>query len=48
MRPDNALRKVLLALSIAVLFAGATCLSDGMCGGGGGGGYRSSPSIAGK
>lgn len=46
MRLGDALHKALLAISMVGIVAGATCLSDGMCGGGGGGGYQSSPAVA--
>ena len=48
MMPGNAMRKALLAFSIVGIAAGATFLSDGMCGGGGGGHYESQPTVAAK
>lgn len=42
MKSEGAWRKVVLALSVAGLFVGATLLSGGKCGGGGSGmGYAS-------
>jgi len=48
MNPENVWRRVLLALSMGGLFAGATLLSGGVCGGGGGMGYESQPVVPGK
>lgn len=48
MRPSDFLRRLLLAFSVVGIAAGATFLSDGMCGGGGGGGgrYMAAPVLA--
>ena len=48
MREGNIRDKVILALSIAGVFAGALFLSGGMCGGGGGSHYQISGSLTGR